>query len=78
MFDYQSVNQLYMGSISGIRHIYIYYHYILYIYILYILCIWELMGFDGYIDGIPEMVSSNVAIYGEIVELNGESSGQHV
>jgi hypothetical protein len=36
------------------------------------------MGFDGYIDGIPEMVSSNVAIYGEIVELNGESSGQHV
>ena len=75
MFDYQSVNQLYMGSISGIRHLYISLYII---YILYILCIWELMGFDGYIDGIPEMVSSNVAIYGEIVELNGESSGQHV
>ena len=74
MFDYQSVNQLYMGSISGIKHIYIYISLYI-IYILYILCIWELMGFDGYIDGIPEMVSSNVAIYGEIVELNGESSG---
>ena len=42
MFDYQSVNQLYMGSISGIRHIYIY-HYILYIYIIYIMY----MGING-------------------------------